>query len=580
MVSLGLATILWYLSTAHAGSFIHPRTPSPALWEALNMTVNGHLHVGVPFSRPCFVIARAIGEAHNKRQCDVVLAGYHNHSIRTSTFGAYINTQWETCQASNEGCVLDALNASNPQAFQPPACCFQGSIPSYYIDVQEVNDVQAAIKFSEANLVPLVIKNSGHDYKGRSSAPNSLALWVHNLQGIQYHQSFSPDDCHGPSVPAVTFGAGVNQGSLYEFAEQMNITIPGGTDTTVAAGGGYLQGGGHSTMSNVFGLAVDRVIQYRVVIANGTYVIANKCQHPDLFFALRGGGGGTFGVVMEVTTMALPRVSAPTVYIAYNDSSINQAAFLRFMIQNALSYAKQGSELTTLLGWGGYIAPTEGATLTNPLLNGSEAQDSLSSLKSLVLTELQGQFTFNIYPSYLSVYNAVPIGYPYYYASRLIPVTNFESTNSQEQLFSTLLPLMHGPGLNVSIINLVAPFHYGLTAGTSTINATSITPAWRNALWHVMIPTYWNYSTPPATIKEIQNELTKTMAPLRDITPESGAYINECDIQEPNFSESFWGDNYNKLLSIKNEYDPSRLFDCWQCVGWKGPDDPRYACYL
>lgn len=82
----------------------------------------------------------------------------------------------------------------------------------------------------------------------------------------------------------------------------------GGAAPTVGASGGWILGGGHSFASNTFGLGVDNVEQMRVVLPNGTYVTANRCQNQDMFFALRGGGGGTFGVLMETTSRVHPIV--------------------------------------------------------------------------------------------------------------------------------------------------------------------------------------------------------------------------------------------------------------------------------
>jgi len=117
---------------------------------------------------------------------------------------------------------------------------------------------------------------------------------------------------------------------LYDFAEANGITIVGGTDRTVGAAGGWVQvrallspygvpeltekscsrivqGGGHSLLSNTLGLGADRALQFKVVTPDGQYLTANACQNQDLFFALRGGGGGTFGVVMEMTTRVEPK---------------------------------------------------------------------------------------------------------------------------------------------------------------------------------------------------------------------------------------------------------------------------------
>lgn len=75
---------------------------------------------------------------------------------------------------------------------------------------------------------------------------------------------------------------------------------------TVGAICGYLQGGGHGPASHEFGLGADQVLEYQVVLASGEHVTANACQHKDLFTALRGGGGGTYGIVTSVTVKAFP----------------------------------------------------------------------------------------------------------------------------------------------------------------------------------------------------------------------------------------------------------------------------------
>lgn len=71
-----------------------------------------------------------------------------------------------------------------------------------------------------------------------------------------------------------------------------------------------VQGGGHSALSPSLGLGVDRVLEFKIVTADGVLRTANQCQNTDLFFALRGGGGGTFGVVLESTFVVSPPVTS------------------------------------------------------------------------------------------------------------------------------------------------------------------------------------------------------------------------------------------------------------------------------
>ncbi|MWK60289.1 FAD-binding protein [Pseudomonas otitidis] len=83
---------------------------------------------------------------------------------------------WGTCQATGQSCALSSL--LNPDTITPVTTeCYQGSVPSRYVNVQSVEDVQNTLSFIQENNLRLVIKNTGHDYKGRSSAPDSLALW-------------------------------------------------------------------------------------------------------------------------------------------------------------------------------------------------------------------------------------------------------------------------------------------------------------------------------------------------------------------------------------------------------------------
>jgi hypothetical protein len=163
------------------------------------------------------------------------------------------------------------------------------------------------MSFAWRHAIPLVIKNTGHDYRGRSAAPNSLAIWTHNyVPEIKLMKGFTPDGCTAPAGDVVTFGAGQGFGPLYKFAYDNKIEVVGGTSQTVGAAGGWITGGGHSSLSNTLGLGVDNVQQLRAVLPNGTFVTANRCQNTDVFFALRGGGGGTFGVITEMSTLAHP----------------------------------------------------------------------------------------------------------------------------------------------------------------------------------------------------------------------------------------------------------------------------------
>jgi hypothetical protein len=256
--------------------------------------------------------------------------------------------------------------------------------------VEKPLDVVAAYAFSTLTGVPLVVKNTGHDYKGRSSMKNSLAIWVspppllapnipltlpqtHNLQGISYSTAFTPAGCPASKqYAAMTVGAGVSWQTVYDYAESHGFTAIGGYSQSVGASGGWLLGGGHSILTPVHGLGVDRVVQFRVVTPDGVSRIANECQNSDLFWALRGGGGSAFGVVLESTQAVVPKavpLQVASIKFAANGTA-SQAGWLALMVDEAERWAKEG--------WGGHIGPNNLINVT-PLLTLAQAQASLAN---------------------------------------------------------------------------------------------------------------------------------------------------------------------------------------------------------
>ncbi|KAJ7609588.1 hypothetical protein DFH06DRAFT_1376205, partial [Mycena polygramma] len=534
----------------------------------LATAVGGRLYPGFPLAYPCF---NANGSSMD---CLSVETQYSNETFRTGNFGGFINTQWETCQSTGAQCLLDSTGGA--KATIPAEQCLQGSVPGYFIDVRNASDVTAAFAFAEKNGVPLVIKNTGHDYKGRSSAPNSLALWMHNLKDMVYQPEFLPEGCSASAIQsssAVTLGAGVQWAEAYEFADAHNTTLVGGSDRSVGVVGGWSQGGGHSVLSNTMGLGVDRVLQYKVVTPDGQSRVANACQNQDLFFALRGGGGGTFGVVLEATILASPPVTLQAVIVSWTDPNTSLNAELwTIMADNGLQWAADG--------WGGF-SMAQLAILVNPVLDAGNANSSAGPLIAFA-ERMQdegiagAQTVVTTFPSFLAFFNTFTlehvamVGTNVAIASRLIDRTNFETPENRTALVAALQKTNDaGPGM---IILLAPPASYVYQGGTS------VTDAWRTSIYHVTAVTSWAWNATAAQKQAAYKSASDAIDPLRRITPDA-AYLNEADVYEPNHEVSFWGSHYPELLQIKRKYDPRQLLDCWHCVGWN-PQSPRFSCYL
>src|SRR5262249_28180033 len=176
------------------------------------------------------------------------------------------------------------------------------STPSVYaVAAQTAEDVVAAVNFARENKLRLVVKGGGHSYLGLSNAPDSLLVWTRDMHAIELHDAFVPQGCKVPPRPAVTIQAGARWLDVYDaLTTRLGRYVQGGGCCTVGVVG-LLAGGGFCTFSKNYGMAAANLLEAEVVTANGKVCIANAGTHPDLFWGLKGGVGGTLGVVTRVT---------------------------------------------------------------------------------------------------------------------------------------------------------------------------------------------------------------------------------------------------------------------------------------
>ncbi|KAF9969389.1 hypothetical protein BGZ73_008274 [Actinomortierella ambigua] len=156
-------------------------------------------------------------------------------------------------------------------------------------------EAAAAILCAAANDVPVAPRSGGHSYEGYSNGiDGSLVI------DLSQFQQFSLD----LKTKIATFGAGTRLGHVYtRLWEQGEYLVPAGTCPTVGIGGHGL-GGGFGVVARKYGLLTHNIVSMTMIAANGTILTVNKDSHPDLFWALRGAGGGSFGLVTEFRVQA------------------------------------------------------------------------------------------------------------------------------------------------------------------------------------------------------------------------------------------------------------------------------------
>jgi len=178
------------------------------------------------------------------------------------------------------------------------------SRPSVYaVAARTTDDVVAAVDFARENNLRLVVKGGGHSYQGTSNAADSLLIWTRRMNAITLHDAFVGAGCAGgrEPQPAVTVEAGAIRGQVYDaVTTKAGRYVQGGGYMTVGVAG-LIQSGGFGSFSKAYGMAAASLLEAEIVTADGAVRIANACSHPDLFWAIKGGGGGSLGVVTRLT---------------------------------------------------------------------------------------------------------------------------------------------------------------------------------------------------------------------------------------------------------------------------------------
>src|SRR5271170_2836354 len=215
------------------------------------------------------------------------------------------------------------------------------SCPSTYaVKVRTTDDVVAAVNFARENNLRLVVKGGGHSYQGTSDSADSLMIWTREMNAITMHDAFVPRGCdatHAPQ-PAVNVEAGAMWGQAYDaVTTKAGRYVQGGGCLTVGVAG-LIQGGGFGSFSKAFGMAAASLLEAEIVTADGAVRTANACMNPDLYWGLKGGGGGSLGVVTRLT---LKTHDLPSFFGAVSATihAFSDAAFRRLIGQFIDFYA-------------------------------------------------------------------------------------------------------------------------------------------------------------------------------------------------------------------------------------------------
>ncbi len=401
--------------------------------------------------------------------------------------------------------------------------------PTAIIMPETQTELQYAFQVLTSNNLPFVVRSGGHCY-GPGSLTSGYIIDLRNFNEIIPNTSNN----------TVTIGAGCHLGDVISALGAINYAIPTGTCPSVGVSGLAL-GGGIGLLGRAYGLTTDSIISMTVLTADGTIIEVTQNTYPDLFWALRGAGANAFGIVLNFTfTMYyIPTVSLLKLSWAWNPAQAAQ-------IFDA---------------WQQWF-PTQSKNITSELVfvyKNGQVTLKLSALKVGAAPFTEWQSTFKSFNPTVSLYQGTYLGAADIFASNY---TQPFSKVKSKFLFSPLSAA--GIAKVIDIMNQLAnnPCPYllflefgGGSGGAVAQGDTSYYP--RTAYASLFEFIYWQYEFQQEGALNLIRQSYNALAPYT--SPFSYANLVDYDLGA-SYLYAYYGSNIDRLLQIKNKYDPNNIF--------------------
>jgi FAD/FMN-containing dehydrogenase len=551
-----------------------PAWPSAGSWEELNRQVDGQLiRVQTPLA--------ACADAADSTACQVILKNLKNPYFIGDQPGLTQTSGW--------------------------ADAWMSAPSAYAVVARGTAHVVAAVNFARANNLRLVVKGGGHSYQGTSNAPDSLLIWTRAMNNIVVYDTFIGEGCAGAELPqpAVTVEAGAMWVHAYDaVTTNYGRYVQGGGCTTVGVAG-LIQSGGFGSFSKNYGTAATGLLEAEIVTADGTVRIANACTNPELFWGIKGGGGGSLGVVTRLTlrTHELPAWFG----IAFLTIKATSDAAFRRLVGRFISFY---SDSLFNQHWGESVtfrpANTLAVTMVSQALDKQRAQEVWRPFLDWIAGSPQ-DLTLETAPNIASIparhlWDAdyirehaaglimtdqrpgAPAGNVWWagdagqvgwflhgYQSLWLPAALLEKGRLEpfaDALFAAsrhwAVALHFNKGLAGAPADAVAAAKdtatnpVVLTAFALAIVAAGSAPAY---------PGIPGREPDLTAARRDAGAIDMAMGELRKLVPEGGSYVSETNFFESDWQRSFWGANYPRLQAVKTAYDPDGLFFVHHGVG-------------
>lgn len=476
---------------------------------------------------------------------------------------------------------------------------------AYAVAAKSAADVAAAVNFARVHKLRLVVKGAGHSYQGTSDAQDSLLVWTHHMDDIQMHDAFVPQGCAGKvkPQPAVSVGAGQIWGHTYNaVTTKAGRYVQGGGCLTVGVAG-LVSSGGFGSWSKQYGTAAANLLEAEVVTADGQIRVVNACNDPDLFWALKGGGGGSFGVITRLTlrTHELPDffgVVNATVQATTDESYRELLARFVAFCPGALvnphwgeTVHFHGRVLRVSMAFQG-LDKAAAEAVWKPFFDFVQASPrDYAATSAPMIMAFPARVMWN--PEVLRKFPDAVVAD----ARPDAPVDNIVWTGDAEQAGqfihgygSAWLPrgLLQAERQKDLVDALFAAsqqwafalhFNKGLGGGQPAqiyaSRETATNPQVLDAFALVITgseegPAFPGVAGHEPDMNAARHDAAgnaRMMAALYKLVPDAGSYVSESDYFLKDWQRAFWGQNYARLLAVKQRFDPDGLFTVHHGVG-------------
>jgi FAD/FMN-containing dehydrogenase len=403
--------------------------------------------------------------------------------------------------------------------------------PALIVRCRATNDVVAALAFARRAGLEVSIRGGGHNVAGRAVTEGGVMIDLAEMKGIAID----------PEQATATAEGGVSWGELNDAAAEHGLAVTGGAISTTGIAG-YTLGGGLGWLMAKYGLAADNLLTVELVTAEGDVLQVDADSHPDLFWALRG-GGGNFGVATSFTYRLHPVQTIVGGLIAH---PIDAAPDLLRFYRDAVA---DGSDDLTVFAALVHAPDGSGTKLAALIVfhsgDPAEAERDLEPFKtwgSPLMVDV-GPMPYPVMNTLLDA--GFPTGSLNYWLSSFVRGLPDELIDITADRFATV------PSPMTAI--LFERFHGAVTR----VGATETAVPHRDEGWNLVIPSVW---TAPADSEANIAWSRETFAAMRPHFG-TGRWLNYLgDDQADDAIRAAYGPNYDRLKEVKQRYDPDNVF--------------------